>query len=61
MNEMTLNTDVMEDLMQHYGAKTKEEIVNKALSMLRIIAYVDSNEGQVVARKGNQEANLSMI
>ena len=57
---MTLDNSVMEDLMQHYGAKTKEEIVNKALSMLRIIAYVDSSEGQVIARKGNQEAFISI-
>lgn len=49
----------IDDLMKYYGVKTKAEIISKAIAILKIAAYVDSTQGQLIARKGTQETQLT--
>lgn len=48
-------------LMDHYGTRSKAEIISKALAMLRIAAEVDKTDGVLIARKGNQETQLVFL
>lgn len=63
MTELLLELDSkanesINNLKQHYGLHTKAEVISKAIAMLKIAAYVDSTDGQLIARKGNHETQL---
>ena len=63
MNEYTFRLDnktddQVTDLMTHYGVKTQAEIFEKALAALMIHAYVDSTDGELIARKGCHETKI---
>jgi len=48
------------DLMIHYGLRTKAELFSKAISILKVAAYVESTNGELVARRGNEESRLKI-
>jgi hypothetical protein len=63
MTELVLELDskaneTVRGLMQHYGLKTKAELFLKALSILKVAAYVESTHGELVARRGDEESRL---
>ncbi len=63
MTELTLeldkNTnDSFHDLMNHYDLKTKAQVVAKGISLLKIAAYVDLTEGELIVRKGSHETKI---
>lgn len=63
MTELTLELDTnanesIHDLMSHYRLKTKAELISKALAVLKIAAYIDSTQGELIARKGTNETKL---
>jgi hypothetical protein len=65
MTELVLELDgranaTINSLMQHYGLKTKAELFSKALSVLKIAAYVEATNGELVARRGSEESRLKI-
>lgn len=63
MTELTLQLDSnalnsFKDLMRHYGLDTKAEVVTKGLSLLKIAAYVDSTDGELIVRRGSHETKI---
>jgi hypothetical protein len=63
MVELTLVLDnraneTIHDLMHHYGLKTKAELFSKALSILKVAAYIEDTQGELIARKGASESKL---
>jgi aspartate ammonia-lyase len=61
MNELQLNDsidDTIRNLMSHFGYKTKEQLIKKALNTLKMINYVAKNNGELIARKGLIETKL---
>ena len=63
MNEVTLHFDNMalksiQDLMKYYKIKSKAELIAKAISLLKIVAYIDNTQGELVARKGEDETRI---
>lgn len=65
MTELTLELDEIAnesitDLMNHYKVKTKAELISKAIAVLKIAAYIDSTQGELVARKGLHETKLNI-
>lgn len=65
MVELTLVLDsranaTVHDLMSYYGIKTKAELFSKAISILKVAAYVDSTNGELVARRGGEESRLKI-
>jgi len=60
MQDLTLTLDhkmtqSLHELMSHYGVKSKAEIIAKAIVVLKTIAYVNNEDGEIVARKGDKE------
>ena len=65
MVELTLVLDsranaTINDLMHHYGLRTKAELFSKAISMLKVAAYVEATNGELVARRGDEESRLKI-
>lgn len=65
MTELTLELDnnadqCIHELKHHYGLKTKAQVISKAIAMLKIAAYVDSTDGELIARKGAHETKLTI-
>lgn len=63
MANLTLNLDkkaekVIEQLKQHYGATSKAEVIRKALGLLQVVAEMESNQGEFIARTGNRETRI---
>lgn len=63
MTQLTLELDTrtsatINDLMYHYGLRTKAELFTKALSILKLAAFVDSTNGELIARKGADETKI---
>lgn len=63
MTELTLQfdqraTQSINDLMHHYKVKNKAALISKALSVLKIAAYVDQTHGELFARKGDNETKI---
>ena len=63
MTELTLELDKNANesicnLMNHYQVGTKAELISKAIAFLKIAAYVDSTDGEIIARKGKDERKL---
>ena len=48
----------VKELMKHYGVKNRAEIFSKALAILKIMAYVEKTDGEIFARKGNNETKI---
>ncbi len=45
------------DLMSYYGV-SRAKIVSKALAILKMAAYIEQTQGELLARKGNHETKL---
>lgn len=63
MANLTLNLDKkaekgIEKLKAHYGATSKAEIIRKALSLLEVVAEIEANHGEFIARKDKQETRI---
>lgn len=63
MTHLTLELDtrtsaIVNDLMYHYGLRNKAELFTKALSILKVAAFVDSSNGELIARKGSEETKI---
>lgn len=63
MTELTLELDSktsqsIKELMGHYRIKNKAELISKALAILKVAAYVDSTQGELLARKGQHETRI---
>jgi len=63
MTELTLELDFkasesIKELMSHYKVSSKAEVISKALAVLKIAAYVDKTQGELLARKGNHETKI---
>lgn len=63
MTEITLELDKkanqsIKDLMIHYRVNSKAELISKAIAMLKVAAYIDQTEGELIARKGTQERKI---
>lgn len=63
MIELALELDVraqkqINDLMHHYNVESRAEIICKALAALKTIAHIEKTNGQLIARKGNDETQL---
>lgn len=61
--ELALELDLtaqksINELMSHYNAKNRAEIVQKALAVLKVAAHVEQTEGELFARKGGQETKI---
>jgi hypothetical protein len=52
--------DTICGLMEHYGLNSKAELVSKALSILKVAAYIESTNGELIARKGEHESLLKI-
>ncbi|HMG82320.1 MAG TPA: hypothetical protein VK559_04750 [Ferruginibacter sp.] len=50
--------DTIIDLMHHYQLKSKTELISKALTFLKIAAYIDRTHGELVARKEGEETRI---
>lgn len=46
--------------MSYYRVKTKADVIKKAVAVLKIAAYVQSTEGELLARKGHHETKLNI-
>lgn len=65
MPEMTLYLDrqashSIEELMQYYNVKDRAELVSKAISMLKIAAYIGKTDGELIARKDGEETRITI-
>lgn len=64
MTEITLEFNdiankTINDLKKHYGANTAE-IFKKGIGLLKLAAYIENTEGQLIARKGNHDTILNI-
>jgi hypothetical protein len=46
------------DLMNHYRVNSRAEIISKALAILKTVSYIEETNGELFARKGNQETKI---
>jgi metal-responsive CopG/Arc/MetJ family transcriptional regulator len=65
MNEVTLQFDQdatksIDDLMAYYKVTSRAELISKAISMLKVAAYIGSTQGELIARKNGQETRITM-
>jgi len=65
MTELVLELDgranaTVNSLMQHYGLRTKAELFSKAISILKIAAYIEATNGELIARRGDEESRLKI-
>jgi len=63
MSEITLSMDdkmerSVAGLMQQFGAKTKAELISKAIAVLKIVAYVEETHGELIAKKDGKETKI---
>lgn len=57
--ELDKNTDQsFNALMCHYGIKSRAELISKGISLLKIAAFIDETNGELIARKGNHETKI---
>lgn len=42
------------DLMKHYGLNTQAKVISKAMAVLKTAAYIESEGGELFARKGDK-------
>lgn len=50
--------DSIHDLMKHYNASDSAQVIKKSLALLRIAAYVEQTDGEMIIRKGTHETKL---
>lgn len=65
MPEMTLQLDKqasksIEELMKYYNVGSRAELVSKAISMLKVAAYIGKTDGELIARKNGEETRITM-
>ena len=63
MANLTLNLDknaekIIEKLKTHYGATSKAEVIRKALGLLQVVAEIEANHGELIARKDNRDTRI---
>jgi hypothetical protein len=63
MSNLTLNLDekaeqTIEHLRKHYGASSKAEVIRKALTLLKVAAQVEDEDGHLIARKNGKETEI---
>jgi hypothetical protein len=63
MTELILELDEkasesLDDLMGHYKARNKAEIISKAIAVLKIASHIDKTQGELFARKGSHETKI---
>ncbi len=65
MSDMTLQLDKqacqsIDDLMRYYKVQNRAELVSKAISMLKVAAYIGQTDGELIARKNGEETRIKM-
>lgn len=45
-------------LMSQFGCRSKIELFRKAIAWLEVVDYVNSNNGEIIARRGNCDTRL---
>lgn len=48
----------IQDLMNHYKISTHDDLIRKAISTLKITAYIDMTKGELIARKNGKEVPI---
>jgi hypothetical protein len=63
MTELTLELDQkasesIKDLMSFYKVSSRAELISKAIGVLKLASYVSKTNGELYARKGNEETKI---
>jgi hypothetical protein len=61
--ELTIKLDKYADdaclnLMRQYGFKDYAQVLQRSLSLFQVAAFVDSTEGELIARKNGHETKI---
>ena len=51
-------TDSIKDLMRFYRVYDSADVIKKGLALLKIAAYVEQTDGEMIVRKGNNETKI---
>lgn len=51
-------SESLNELMKHYNAGSRADIISKAIAVLKIAAHVGKTGGELYARKGNHETKI---
>ncbi len=51
--------DSINDLMRHYNVKSRADLISKAISVLKVVAYVEDSQGDLIARRNGHETKIN--
>jgi len=46
------------ELMNYYGVRNRAEVISKAIALLKTVAHIEKTQGELFARKGNDETKI---
>lgn len=51
-------TQNLNELMTHYKVESRADLVKKALAVLKTCSMIEKTEGELIARKGEDETRI---